>query len=65
MTTVSLADRSHVYVSGAHEDQVRALVLRERARSVGDAEVDRSVDGGALDESLRRERIKQAGLQLD
>ena len=53
---IGIADRRHVDVGGAHQDDVGALAGRERAGLVGDAEVDRAVERGELHQPLHRQR---------
>ena len=53
---VGIADRRHVDVGGAHEDDVGALAGRERAGLVGDAEVDRAIERCELHQALHRQR---------
>ena len=61
---IGIADRRDIDVAGAHEDQIGALARRERAGAVGDAEIDRAVDRGELDQPLGSSGIARADAML-
>src|SRR5688500_11529692 len=57
---VGSANRRLVGVVGADQDEVGALAGRARAALVGDAEVDRAVERGKLNQPLHRQRDRIA-----
>src|SRR6516165_3771000 len=51
---VGVADRCHIDIRGADQDDVSPLAGRERASFLGDAEVNRAVERGELNQAFYR-----------